>query len=150
MFPPFQSLRKSWDTDCFDGRAFGGGAELMVPVLLSADDARLSEITIGNLEDAGYEVDYSVADPFPEFGDGCRCGASALTTLPSVDVEPIPPLSASGMEKAVQYGRSVLAGLSDLSNSSRDVSVPGIKLAPLVVEVYYKEGDVIYPIEVEA
>jgi len=82
----------------------------MAPFLLA--DARISEVTIGDLEDTGYTVDHGAADSFPQFGVGCRYGSKARITV-TTPGQTTPQLSNQGMEYAVQMAQNLLKEMSD-------------------------------------
>ena len=89
-------------------------------------------------------MDYSTADPFTIFGDGCRCGANR-------NIEPtherIPPLSQAGVDAAAAYGRSILG---DAQTFVRSASLPShLEFSPPSVEVYIREGGIIYSVDVD-
>jgi hypothetical protein len=68
-----------WDEACF-------GTELMTPLISAGLSNPLSEITIAGLEDLGYEVDRSVADPFSasDLNPACVCnGGNESVEIPT-------------------------------------------------------------------
>lgn len=117
----------------------------MVPFV--GTDVRLSEITIANLEDFGYEVDYSAADPFDTFGEGCRCGSNERRmTERSI----LPQLSSEGLDFARSYARGILDSVESLfvSRSFSSSNEWSFKDTP-AVEIYYAENDQVFSIEFE-
>lgn len=96
-----------WSRDCF------GGEELMGPV--ESNSAALSKITLGSLQDMGYQVDYSKADSTNGafFQSRCQCNrrlqeeALASNTTMS-ESKPRRQLSDEGRAIAEAYGLSVL------------------------------------------
>lgn len=115
----------------------------MVPIV--DDDMRLSEITIANLEDLGYVVDYTVADPFPEFGTGCRCGSK--TPIVSTLVSKPPSVSSEGLERAKEVARRIFKGQHPFSAKPTNNASFGLVDHDFEVEVFYQENGVIYTIE---
>jgi Leishmanolysin len=107
-----------WDEDCMRN-------ELMTGFLTTGTKAILSRITIGTLEDMGYTVDYSRAEPYTRanLGSGCTCRRRtlmdmfngetvALGTLRSGKTSPVFPrrrhLSDEAHAMAMETGRSIL------------------------------------------
>ena len=62
----------------------------------------LSKLTIANLEDIGYEVDYDAADAFDGRNTTCCKGTVNAQTLNT------PTLSDAGRDYAVAYGQEIL------------------------------------------
>jgi hypothetical protein len=119
-----------WSDSCF------GGAELMGSRITAADtDLPISRITVGALEDMGYEVDYSKADPLSasDLSPSCVCssrGRRELAVDPNVK-NTKRELSSEGYEAARQYGLSILNTVSE-------------NLTPLPEGVVDKSGEMIY------
>ena len=96
-----------WSQDCF------GGEELMGPV--ESANSALSKITLGSLQDMGYQVDYSKAD-FTNgafFQSKCQCNRRLEeeafgTNMTMSDIKPRRQLSDEGRAIAEAYGLSVL------------------------------------------
>jgi Leishmanolysin len=65
-----------WDEDCM-------GRELMTGFANPGATNPLSRITIGSLDDMGYDVDYTRADPYgaANLNSACRCGRRGLGFL---------------------------------------------------------------------
>lgn len=73
----------------------------------------ISRITVGSLEDMGYEVDYSKADPLfaSDLSPNCVCtirrGFANITESPKAE------MSARAHAEAVAYGKSILETVSE-------------------------------------
>jgi hypothetical protein len=146
------------------------GDELMTPVA-ALGDSPISRITIGWLEDIGYDVDYTYADPFDssQLGTiaGCNCNRrqtqqdqsnniryiGSMSNLSSsthrtIQQQQAPPaLSTGGYTTAITSGLLYLQEQSRLStfrdiNPSSTVTYVGDKF----VWVYVRENDRIYSV----
>jgi hypothetical protein len=89
----------------------------------------LSRITIGSLDDMGYAVDYTKADPFgaANLNSTCLCGSRRLRfQLDSSPENPFmesgPPrhlaLNSTARQKAIVYGQELLAEKAKSSSRS--------------------------------
>lgn len=79
-----------WDDRCFVDELMTGFSSGSLPI---------SRVTVGSMEDMGYEVDYSAADPFTaaDLGPSCRCNAvQAGETLRLDDSSKITSQSLTG------------------------------------------------------
>jgi len=91
-----------WSHACFST------SELMGPY---GGDS-LSELTIAGLQDLGYDVDYSQADPLTrnDLTPMCRCDGRYLRQQPIHDSPPAERRLDANEASAVQYGLAVLEG----------------------------------------
>jgi len=95
--PPLDDGGAHWLESCFN-REFMTGA-------IDSDFNAISILTIASLEDIGYEVNYTAADPY----DGSNTGGGCC--LPSITVEIVqnhPTLSEAGRAAAIAYGQEEL------------------------------------------
>lgn len=132
------SICRHWADDCLRN-------ELMSSTLSSSETA-LSKLSVGVLQDIGYDVDYSEADEFSESDLGtcpsCRRNERDLTTRHRRT-----ELSSNLYDYAVQYGRKILeddAIRLDSRNSESDEDYVGSQL----VRVYVMDGDRIHGVTV--
>lgn len=146
-----------WARDCF------GGEELMGPV--ESSNSALSKITLGSLQDMGYQVDYSKAD-FTNgafFQSRCQCnrrleeepfGTNMNMTMS--DIKPRRQLSDEGRAIAEAYGLSVLeetrAEIEQMESQSLlpmdDINVTDI--GGHVIAVMYEEDGFAYDVIVRS
>ena len=138
----------------------------MIPFV--SDDARISKVTIGSLEDLGYTVDYNAADSFTanDFGSSCRCRRRLTGDTDDlsegqflgdgINPETSPhhrrQLSDAGREHAEAMGRSYLESLPQPSlgvvpdvehDDGQEYRIEGD-----LVYVYYEEDGVVYHVDV--
>jgi hypothetical protein len=117
-----------WDEDCM-------GSELMTGVLDSTINP-LSRITIAGLEDLGYTVDYSKADPFTvyDLNFNCQCsygkGRQRLRSTHTEHVHQFGTLSKQSSRRqrrrlsdeayqtAMEYGLNILSQRSEAMSSN--------------------------------
>lgn len=111
------------------------GSELMTGGL-NAGKNPLSRISIAALDDMGYEVDYSTADPFTsdDLDRDCLCRRRTLLDMMHGETHALGLRTASGVETrrrisdsayntAILYGQKLLAARDSLFIPSRVVSV---------------------------
>ena len=91
--PPVEQDSGHWNEKCLEH-------ELMTP--RASGNLPLSKLTIANLEDIGYEVDYDAADAFDGRNTTCCNGTVNAQTLNT------PTLSNAGRDYAVAYGQEIL------------------------------------------
>lgn len=96
-----------WDETCFRN-------ELMTPSIgiVSDDntvDFQFSRVTVAALNDLGYSVDYSAADPYTaaDMDSSCTCfGKESIGDAPKLPEAPM--MSNMLREKATSYGKKIL------------------------------------------
>lgn len=135
---PLEANCAHWNDDCFQR------TELMGPF----GGPSLSRITIGSLQDLGFQVDYGQADFLnPSRLDSNCCEIANLSSERSFT----PGLSASGQAEALAFGLEVLTENQIRINQNL---VPGnedlIDVGGSVVSVLIMEGGVIYDVIVRA
>jgi len=91
--PPVEAKSGHWMETCLKD-------ELMTPG--EGGKMSLSKLTIANLEDIGYKVDYDAADAFDGRDTTCCKGTVNAQTLNT------PTLSDAGRDYAVAYGQEIL------------------------------------------
>lgn len=113
----------------------------------------LSRITIGSLEDIGYQVCYDAADAFNSQNLGsCQCnrrlvpsesGQNSLRSTQSEGTHHGRILSRESRDAAVKFGKNLLKeGMLE-----RRVDVPGLEyFGDKVIVVYYWEGSQIHDV----
>ena len=136
----------------------------------------MSRVTIGGLEDLGYVVDFSQADPFPasSLNASCRCNAVKEGGMHKVQTmfklsdlmkgislgtkyvrppkqEEQPPtrrrLSTRGRARAIAHGKKLLrAAHARKSRMSKEAAK--MFVADRVVSVLYREEGHVYAVEV--
>jgi len=151
-----------WDEVCFRGELMTG---------YESGGLQMSRITLGTLEDLGYTVDYSKADPFPasEMDPSCVCNAAAKMerkekedqlrgkvlspheyhAMSAENAEMIrkrPPLSNAARQAATEYGRMKLKG--QIAKAARGSKGQSDFVGEQYIVVYYMENDHIYSIVV--
>ena len=139
--------------------------ELMTTVISEGVVNALSRITIASLQDLGYEVSYSNADPFTasDLNPTCVCSEAALRNvlrermksrssifaLRDRRKQQAPRLSSEGRAKAEAYGQKRLnanaAKRATLGNGSNSGS---IYLGDKVIDVFYAEGGYVHVVKV--
>ena len=110
--------------------------------------APLSRLTIGTLEDLGYSVDYSQADPYTasDMNPGCVCNRRRLGQSHAQWMTPKRrKLSQEGEQAVIAYGESLIA---EAEAQEMDLG-PDLALDPTVF-VLYAEGDQIHGVHVVA
>lgn len=139
-----------WAENCFRSEVMTSAAGSVLP---------FSRLTIAGLEDLGYEVDYSQADPFTasDMNPQCRCNNRVRQRFLE---EEIPEdgvfnlggherrLSDEGREEAIAYGKEVLAkNREDMPIAPSDDAVD---VGGEIVFIIYMEQGVIYSVMVTA
>lgn len=99
-FPPLDRDRSDWNEGAFH-------YELMSDYFTSCGEVQcpLSSVTLGALQDIGYNVNYSAADPnyMP------YCTTESGPSIPGNELPPAKPvLSELKREKAIRYGQTIL------------------------------------------
>jgi hypothetical protein len=140
-----------WNETCL-------GRELMTTTLDTTN--ALSKVTIGSMEDLGYKVDYTTADPYTVADINVNClflcparnlveGGQAQESHPVDNIRRHSrrlTLSLAGYNNAVNYGRSVLKQAAQLEG----VPMPGMKyIGADSVYVLYMEDKVVYSVFVQ-
>lgn len=132
--------------------------ELMTTIL--SPNAALSRFTIGSMQDLGYVVDYSTADPFTvvdiPFACLVLCPSRSLLgvdshedAIQSTSGPERRQLSAAGYKNAVDYGRSVLG--EEAASRRRLALSPGLTyVGDQMVYVLYMEENDLHSILVES
>jgi len=131
---------------------------------------QLSRITVAALEDIGYGVDYSLADPYPasELDASCRCGslqefepAEIIAEDPSAATPRTGPqsvfphrrrrrqLSQSGLQVATEYGKKLLAE-KQFMRQNMTAEENEMYIGDKLTIVYYQEDGAIHGVEVVA
>ena len=145
----------------FDEVCFGN--MLMTGYLNGGVSNPLSKLSIAALDDMGYDVDYSAADPYTPPSSCCSSGGRvrALGEFPGIgmgrpeDGPPglggkLPPgLSAEGRARAYEYGRLKLQEQKETGPKNRidgDLTFVG----DLITSVLFEEDGFIYGVEVIA
>ena len=128
-----------WDRECF------GDNELMRPSVSSS--TILSRITLGSLQDLGWEIDLSTADPLSEsdFSSECMCSATTTTLYFQKPIE----LSSEAFEEAQRLGleyldRVAAGNLAALDEDDTETVFVGDK----VVVVFIVEDGVLHDVVV--
>lgn len=116
-------------------------------------DFPLSRITIGSLEDIGYDVSYSAADRFTAQDLGtCQCrrrllkgGTETVHNGTDEHSSRRRKLSSEGYEAAVKFGREILRE----GTLERLMDVPNMEyFGDRMVVVYYLEDDRVHDVMV--
>jgi len=114
----------------------------------------MSTMTIASLADMGYEVDLSLADPFPnnQLSSSCTCNRRGLRSATSVLKEPR-ALSEEGRKTATAWGQDHLKKNKELReedvfarNTGKDVEYIGDQM----VVVFFQENGKIHDVFVKA
>lgn len=129
-----------WDEDCL-------GHEMMTGYLSGADQP-LSKITIGSLEDLGYEVDYSQADFFSMNDLNLNyCGSFCTNQLRRLVVKghAKKPLSPSGRDAIASFAEEKLAALQKEPEEHPDGLV---YIGGRSIDVLYEEDGEVHVITV--
>lgn len=131
-----------WDEDCL-------GHEMMTGYL-SGVDQPLSRITIGSLEDIGYDVDYSQADTFSKndlnlnyCGTSCR-GTNQLRHLVSKGVLK-KPLSPAGHAAVVDFAKKEFMSLQKEPEEHPEQFV---YIGGRSIDVMYEEDGEVYVVTI--
>lgn len=147
-----------WDEECLQNELMTG--------LLSSAVSPLSNITIGSLNDLGYVVDYSKADPYTasNVNPACLCNRRELNEYPLVlnknDDDPSirsshehranhRKLSEEGLTIATNYGQKLLQDNNKFYNTrSNEVRINQDLnyVAHLGIRIYYYKNDIIHDI----
>jgi Leishmanolysin len=135
-----------WDEDCM-------GSELMTGYVRNATVLQLSRITVGTLDDLGYTVDYSQADPFTKsnLNPNCTCRRRSQEVM-QFSLPPSAPksrqLSDAGLQMAWDYGMNILTerakklpllSLIQEGSDAPDIVYVGHKLISVLME---EDGEV--------
>jgi len=135
----------------------------MLPVIASRN-LKISRVTIGFLEDLGYDVNYDAADTFTtnDFGPTCRCRrrltGDTLNLSEELSGDILHPetssshhrmLSDAGRQKAIALGRNYLASLPSPPLEGRD-GQDGPQYHGDSLRVYYEQDDNVYAVAVTA
>lgn len=96
---------KHWDEACMLGEVMTGKLSNT-----TAEDLKLSRMTIGTLEDIGYEVDYEAADDYTaaDMNETCVCNGQGRRLVKDKTTQRRRQLSEAGRRQAEAYGQSVL------------------------------------------
>jgi hypothetical protein len=145
-----------WDEECM-------GSELMTGYL---DDRKnpLSRITIASLEDMGYRVDYSKADPFTrdDINPSCLCRRRTLMEMMHGETHALGPRASGAQNRrrisedayniALNYGRQQLAERASLDASSTTTSAlrDDANLESRVISVMVEDNGSIFGVVVRA
>lgn len=129
-----------WDENCLQDELMTGFVDDSMP---------LSKLTIANLHDSGYEVDYSVADAYDGSDTTC-CFSSGSIASVAASKSSNPQPSDEAMAAAVAYGRRKLNENQPPSSlASGELSDNGyIYLGDLVTVVLFQENGHIFDVHV--
>jgi hypothetical protein len=138
-----------WDEDCMD-------TEIMTGFVDAGQLNPVSKVTIGAMEDLGYEVNYACADsysiPSPRparcaFGGDSNIADGETETSPSTK----PPLTDENLAKAIEYGQSILNGAHDgrVDDGGVDGDDSVVQLYDKII-VLFMQDEVIYDVVVTA
>jgi Leishmanolysin len=135
-----------WDDRCLD-------RELMTGFANPGVSNPLSRITIGSLDDMGYAVDYTRADPYgaANVNISCLCGrhrrrlglqSDSLPDSPPMKSDTLRNLALNGTarQKAIEYGQEILAEKAK-SSSSRSGNSEWTYIGDQQVIVLYHDGN---------
>lgn len=127
-----------WDEDCLQNELMTG--------LLTGTELPLSRITIGTLEDMGYQVDYTQADAYTaaDVDSGCVCSRRVLEEtqqlgLGSPETKPR-RLSEAARAVAVAYGTAELKRRSEAFKGLR-VTDTYTYVGDKVISVIVRDND---------
>lgn len=132
-----------WDDECLSH-------ELMTGFL--SGGMLLSKVTIGTLEDIGYEVNYGAADPYTMADLGPGCAASCpekrrqrqLRSLATTDQK---ELSEEGLSQIKDFARMQLGSDNNLvSRTSSTASGDGLLVTSDSIHVLFMENDEIHSV----
>ena len=114
----------------------------------------ISRVTVGSLDDMGYEVDYDQADPFSasDLNPSCRCHndddqrmlqSSSSSSLERSNQKSLRRLSADGKKEAIRFG------LEQLEQMNRDIIArdESALIANQLVVSYVEDG-IVYDVVV--
>jgi Leishmanolysin len=152
-----------WDEECLVD-------ELMTGVLVRGSSPMLSRITIGSLQDLGFQVDYSKADSYTKanLGLGCTCARRrSLTEMSHGETLHLSGLrhgtsgnngkvkrkiSASAHQSAMEFGQALLAeraAVHDANRRTQEETASGaIYVGHKVVSVLVYDQDDVYGVVV--
>jgi Leishmanolysin len=134
-----------WDEECM-------GRELMTGFANAGGINPMSRITIGSLDDMGYDVDYTRADPYgaANLNSACRCTRRRLglsshmslanTSLLDSDSPRHLAVNSTARQKAIEYGHELLAEKAK-SSSSRSGNSEVTYVGDQQVIVLYRDGN---------
>ena len=155
---------KHWDEDCFNLELMTGALDL--------EFSPLSEITIGNLEDMGYQVSYDFADEFTRADlnpniPGCVCDRRDLRESQtsvnkehgkvfmldnqneghgSSPEEVNVPLSEENYQYALQAGSDLLDEAAPLQGRTNGGNGGAEYVGDMVVSVYMLQNNTVYEV----
>lgn len=101
-----------WDKTCF------GGTELMESTFVQARNPNISAITVASLEDLGYTVDMSAAEPLTDAGFSAACMCTPQNLGSSAKLTHHLPLSPEGTAAATKDGLAYLKDVR-ITNAER-------------------------------
>jgi hypothetical protein len=128
-----------WDEKCFKN-------ELMTGYLSTKYANPISKLTIAALDDLGYEVDYSKAQPYSPTADCCKGNLQRM--LQDFFEEPTKPeLSERGRKTAEDYGRKTLDQIHEEAPDNHDTE-DLIYVGDSFLSVMYEENGFVYQIDV--
>ena len=129
-----------WDDGCF-------GRELMSAIRNPGPEPRpISRMTIGSLDDMGYQVNYAEADPFSgaDMNPSCRCDYNRrMLRSSSSSRRSRRRLSSRGKEEATSFGLEQLEQMNHEIVSRNESALLANQLV-----VYYVEDEVVYDVVV--
>jgi Leishmanolysin len=142
-----------WDEECL-------GDEIMTGIINTTATSLLSRITIATLEDIGYKVDYSTADPYDvaNLNPSCICNETQRRLVRGVShVEARlrwRRLSDESRQDALDYGQSLLLQRSQTflvgGTGEEDGDDELIYVGDKFVTVFVEENGVIYDVVVRS
>ena len=144
-FPPIEqdggagTAGSHWDDYCFK-------TELMTGYLGGTALQPISTMTIGSLQDIGYQVDYTKADPYTKSKMATNCTCTGRRNLRPVETKVVaekkrPDPSAKGKANAIAHGKKELAK----AKAAKGPPMPGLEyVADKEVSVMYIENGNIY------
>jgi hypothetical protein len=127
--------------------------ELMTPVISGPSQGMpLSRMTIGSLQDIGYEVNYNCAEPFIPSATCCPNASRVITSSnvadSATDSDDIPPLTEENLAIAWEVGQEELLKMREeaLSEGETDESLDSA--FPDVIIVLIEQDDILYDVPV--
>ena len=130
-----------WDERCFRN-------ELLTGYLSSTSVNPISKLTIAALDDLGYEVDYSRAQPYSPQESCCNGNLYRSRILQDFFEEPKKPsISEDGRRLAESYGRKTLNQIHDEAPENHDTE-DLIYVGDSFLSVMYEENGYFYQVDV--
>lgn len=134
-----------WDEECMDSELMTGISEI------GLQEEFMSRITVGTLEDIGYEVDYSRADNYTiDLINPFCCNANNNLRRKTQRKKSI---SSKGLEKARAYGRQKLSEINGMISQEHRAQLEadndGIIVGLPYFSVLYQEGNHIFTVVVD-